>query len=201
LIDPNWVNALKLPTKVLTGLFVASVILLVLDAAKVLEFSTFGAIARPATILICVVSGALSLTTIISFFIEIISAGRKRTLLEQRRKLRKAEEREQIEENKQRALDRINHLSKDELRYLADCLRENSQSFTTYVHSPPASTLMSKGLTYTPGGTHHQDYYPFVVNDFVWEYLLENMEQILAQDDENKRIQEERERNARHRRY
>ena len=72
--------------------------------------------------------------------------------------MRKAEEDEQIEIQKQKVLGRIEHLSKDELNYLADCLRENSQSFTTYVHSPSASTLGSKGLIYTPGGTHHQDF-------------------------------------------
>lgn len=201
MIDSNWINALKLPTKVLTGLFVASVILLIFDKAKILELYTFVAIAKPATILICVVSGALSLTAIISFFIELFTAGRKHTLLQQRRELRKAEKQEEINAQKQRVLERIEHLSKDELRYLADCLRENSQSFTTYVHSPPAATLMSKGLIYTPGGTHHQDYYPFVVNDFVWEHILENREQIIAKDDENRRIEEEKKRNARHRRY
>lgn len=200
MIDSNWINALKLPTKVLTGLFVASVILLIFDKANILALSTFGALAKPATILVCVVSGALSLTSIIAFFIELFSASRKRTLLQQRREIKKAEEQEQIEAQKQRILERISHLSKDELRYLADCLRENSQSFTTYVHSPPASTLMSKDLIYTPGGTHHQDYYPFVVNDFVWEYLLENRDEIIARDEENKRIEEEKKRNHRLRR-
>jgi len=201
LIDANWINAFKLPTKVLTGLFIASVILLIFDKAKILELSIFGAIAKPATILLCVVSGALSLTSIISFFIEQFGASRKRTLLQQRRDLRKAEEEAEINAQKQRVLERIPHLSKDELRYLADCLRENSQSFTTYVHSPPASTLMTKGLIYTPGGTHHQDYYPFVVNDFVWEHLLENREQIIAKDEENNRVEEEKKRNSGRRRY
>lgn len=107
------------------------------------------------------------------------------TLLQQRRDMRKAEEEEQIEKQKQKVLDRIQHLSKDELNYLANCLRENSQSFTTYVHSPSAAILGSKGLIYTPGGPHHQDYYPFVVNDFVWQYLLDKKEEIIARDEEN----------------
>lgn len=185
----------------LTGLFFASVILLLLDKAEILVLSTFGSLAKPATILLCVVSGALSFTAIAAFVFDIISAGRKRTLLQQRRDLRKAEEEEQLNNNKQKVLDRIEHLSKDELNYLADCLRENSQSFTTYVHSPSVSTLGSKGLIYTPGGTHHQDYYPFVVNDFVWQYLLDNREDIITRDEENTRIEEEKKRNARTRRY
>lgn len=200
MIDSNWINALKLPTKVLTGLFVASVTLLVFDKAEILELSLFGSVAKPATILICVVSGALSFTSITSFFIELFNSSRKRTLLQQRRELKKIEVQEEISAQKRRVIERIPHLSKDELHYLADCLRENSQSFTTYVHSPPASTLISKGLIYTPGGTHHQDYYPFVVNDFVWQHLLENRDQIITKDDENKRIEEEKKRNARNRR-
>lgn len=201
MIDANWINALKLPAKVLAGLFIATIVLLIFDNIGLLELSTFGALAKPATILICVISGALSFTTFVSFFIELFNANRKRTLLQQRRELRKREQCEEIDAQKQRALSRIEHLSKDELRYLADCLRENSQSFTTYVHSPPASTLLSKGLIYTPGGTHHQDYYPFVVRDFVWQYLLGCKDQIIAKDDENKRIEKEKERNSRHHRY
>ncbi|WP_084004580.1 hypothetical protein [Terasakiispira papahanaumokuakeensis] len=166
-----------------------------------MALSAFGTLAKPATILLCVASGALTFTAIIAFAIEIVTATRKKTLLQQRRDMRKAEEDEQIERQKQMVLDRIDHLSKDELNYLADCLRKNSQSFTSYVHSPSASTLRFKGLIRTPGGTHHQDYYPFVVCDFVWQYLLEHKDQIIARDEENTRIEEEEKRKARNRRY
>ncbi len=182
-------------------MFIASVILLFLDKTDVLELSIFGSLAKPATILLCVVFGTLSFTAIITFFIDFIGAGKKRTLLQQRRDFKKAEQEEEINERKQKVLARIPHLSKDEHRYLADCLRENSQTFTTYVHSPAASTLGSKGLIYTPGGTHQQDYYPFVVNDFVWNHLIENKDQIIAKDEENQRAEEEKKRNARNRRY
>jgi len=175
--------------------------LLLLNKENTLELSIFGSLTKPATILLCVVSGALSLTAIVSYLIDIVGAGKKRTLLQQRRNMRKLEHEEELNKSMQRVLNRIPHLSKDELHYLADCLRENSQSFTTYVHSPYASTLGSKGLIYTPGGTHNQDYYPFVVHDFVWNHLLENREQIITQDDENKRAEEEKKRKARSRRY
>ena len=185
----------------LTGLFFASVILLLLDKTEILALSTFGSLAKATTILLCIVSGALSFTAIATFVIDLVSTGRKRTLLQERRDLRKAEEEEQIRLNKQKVLDRIQYLSKEELNYLAECLRENSQTFTTYVHSPSASTLCSKDLIYTPGGTHHHDYYPFVVNDFVWQHLLDNREDIIARDEENTRIEEEKKRNTRNRRY
>lgn len=186
MLDANWLNALKLPTKALTGLFIASIILLIFDKTKILDLSVFGSLIKPSVILICTVSGALSFTAISATLIEIFSAHRKRTLLEQRRELRKNEQKEAENERKQKVLDRIQYLSKDELCYLADCLREKKQSFTTFVHCPTASMLMSKSIIYTPGGTHHQDYYPFVIYDFVWEYLLENKEQILVLDNKNK---------------
>ncbi|WP_036247382.1 super-infection exclusion protein B [Methylobacter sp. BBA5.1] len=201
LLDANWLNALKLPTKVISGLFMASIILLLLEGTEILDLSIFGGLANPIVILICVVSGALSFTAAVTFVIDLVSAGRKQTLLQQRSSLRKAEQDEEQETRKQKVLERIEHLSKEELSLLAGCLRENSQSFTTWVHSPYAATLGSKGLIYTPGGTHHQDYYPFVVNDFVWQHLLENKDGIIAKDDENTRIEEEKKRNARHRRY
>ena len=110
MIEANWINALKLPTKVLTGLFIASVILLFFDKAGILELSTFGAIVKPATILLCVVSGALSLTSIISLIIELFGANRKRTLLQQRRELRRAKQEEDNNAQKQKILKRIFYL-------------------------------------------------------------------------------------------
>jgi hypothetical protein len=201
LIDANWINALKLPTKVLSGLFFASIILLVLDITLVLELSVFSAIAKPVTILVCVVTGALSLTAIVSFFIEGFTSSRKRTLLERRRELKKSEKENLASLQKQKVLERLPHLTNDELSYLANCLRENSQSFTAYVHSPSTTTLMSKGFIYTPGGQHNRDHYPFVVNDFVWHHLLEGKDQIIEEDTENKRKAEEEKQNARRRRY
>lgn len=201
MLDANWLNALKLPVKVISGLSIASITLLLLDGTAMLNLSRFGDLARPVVVLICVVSSALSFTAAAAFVIDLISAARRKTLLEHRRTLRKAEQDEELETKKQKIVERIEHLSKDELRLLAGCLRESSQSFTTWVHSPYAATLISKGLIYTPGGTYNEDYYPFVVNDFIWQHLLQNKDRIIARDDENMRIQDEKKRNARRRRY
>ncbi|MCG7895318.1 MAG: super-infection exclusion protein B [Candidatus Thiodiazotropha taylori] len=201
MIDANWLNALKLPTKVISGLFLASIILLSLDGPEALDLSIFGGLAKPIVILICVVSGALTFTAAITFVIDLVGAKKRKILLRQRRSLRKAEQDEERANRKKQVLERLEHLSNEELSLLADCLKENSQTFTTWAHSPYAATLGSKGLIYTPGGTHHQDYYPFIVNDFVWKHLLENKDDIIAKDDENKRIEEQKKRNSRRRRY
>jgi len=109
----------------------------------------------------------------------------KRVKSKARRKLKEKEQKEKRAEFEKIVLARIDHLDPRELRYLADCLRNNSQSFYTYVHSPYASTLGSKGLIAIPGGTHHQDHYPFIVNDFVWKALLERKDEIPNKDAAN----------------
>jgi hypothetical protein len=180
-------------------LFIASIILLGLDKAEILLLSTFGVIAKPLTILLCVISGALSFTAIVALLADLFVAKRKQALLQKRREIKLREQEQEAEKMRQRSIDRIEHLSSRELGYLANCLREKSQSFLTYIHSPPVTLLISKGLAYTPGGAHHQDHYPYIIHDFVWHYLLENKEQILEKDDENRRVEEENERKPRRR--
>jgi hypothetical protein len=171
-----------------------------LDGTGVLLLSVFGSLSKAVVILLCVVSGALSLTAIASFFIDIFTAERKRTLLQSRRDMRSEEREQEIEENRKTALARIAHLTSQEIEYFSNCLKEQSQSFTTYAYCPHVATLQTKGLIYTPGGSHHQDYYPYVIHDFVWSHLLGNQELIISIDDENKRIAEEKKRNSRRRR-
>jgi hypothetical protein len=61
----------------------------------------------------------------------------------------------------------------------------------TYVYSPPVSVLQGKRLVWTPGGAHHQDYYPFSFHDFAWRTLLERKDEFIAKDEEHKRAEEE----------
>jgi hypothetical protein len=198
--DANWISALKLPTKVMLGLLIASVALLVLDSKSVINLAEFGALAKPGLVILAVASAALSITGIGAFFVEQWIAGKKHSLMASRREIRDQERREARQQGEAVALARIDHLSPKELRYLADCLKEGSQSFYTYVHSPPVTTLMGKGLVYTPGGTHHQDHYPYTIADFAWKVILERKEEILEKDAENRK-REEAEDAKRRRRY
>jgi len=194
-------NALKLPTNVLTGLFATCVILLGLDKHDILLLSTFGDLAKPITILLLVLTGTLSLTSIITFFIKVCSASKKQTLMQLRHEIRKAEQKSKTEEIHKIVIARIDHLSSKELRYLANCLIEGSQTFNTYVHSPAATTLASKGLIYTPGGSHHQDHYPFIINDFVWKNLLENKDKIIQRNNDHLESEEKLKSNRRRKLY
>jgi hypothetical protein len=71
-------------------------------------------------------------------------------------------------------------------------LRDGSPSFYTYVYSPPVSVLQGKGLVWTPGGTHHQDHYPFSFHDFAWHVLVKRNDEFIAKHAEFKRVEEER---------
>lgn len=196
--DSNWINALKLPTQVMIGLCIASVALLGLDQAGILALVDFGQLIKPLVIVLAVLSGSLSIAGIGAFIKDQLMGHRKQSLLAARRELKFQEAKIRREKAESAALERIDHLSSQEIWHLADCLRKGSQSFYTYVHSPSVTTLMGKGLVYTPGGTHNQDHYPFTIFDFAWKALLAQKDEILARDDENRKREGEEKRRGRY---
>lgn len=195
--DSGWLQALKLPLRILLGIAIACVVLLVLDHKTLLDLGAFGTLTKPLVIVALVFTAALSVTGIGGLIYEFVTDGRKNTALQAERIAREKELREQSELERAAVLERLNHLAPRELRYLADALREGSQSFYTYVHSPPVTTLMGKGLVYTPGGTHHQDHYPFTIHDFVWKALLQRKAELIARDDANQKREDEERRRGR----
>jgi hypothetical protein len=112
---------------------------------------------------------------------------RKTTLLSKRRQIRREETERVRAEFESRALARLDFLSGEEIGYVAASLRKNQQSFTAWVHSPHVSNLMAKELVGSPGGTHHQDHYPYYFFDFAWAALLQRRDEFIAKDDEHKR--------------
>lgn len=195
--DSSWINALKLPTQVIIGLFLAFLVLLGLDWGAFLPLAMFGELTKPIVMVLLVISGSLSITGIGAYIKDQRARRKSHSLLATRRQLRAQEKEKERAKAQTAALERIEHLSPRELRYLANCLREGSQSFYTYV-SPPVTTLRGKGLVYTPGGTHHQDHYPFTIHDFVWKALIERRDEILEKDSTNKNKEDEEKRRNRY---
>ncbi len=194
--EPNWINVFKLPTQVMIGLFIASIVLLGLDWVTILNLAVFGKFAKPGVIALTVISGSLSLTGIGAFVKDQLMKRQKNSLFVLRRQLRLQERENERTKAESSALERIDHLSPEELRYLADCLKKGSQSFYTYVYSPSVAALMGKGLVYTPGGSHHQDHYPYTIQDFAWKALLAKKDEILSKDSENRKREKEERRNS-----
>jgi len=183
MLTPEWLDALKLPTKIMVGLFLFLILLLIFDKLSIVTLSDFGALAGPAVIISALLFGCLSLTSLISLGYESFRDSQKPKLLAERRKVCKEEATEERAKHEQKVIDRVDYLSEEEIHYVANCLRKNEQSFLTWVNSGPVSNLMLKGLVHSPNGTHHQDHYPFIFLDFAWKALLERKEEFIEKDD------------------
>ena len=188
--DAKWLEALKLPLRAMLGIALSSGALLLLDYTGVLDLDVFGPIVRPIVIAVCIVFSVLSLVRIVDLLLVPVRERQRQSRLSTRRAVRRKEEEERRAEAEAQHLARLDHLSKEEIRYVADCLRKGTPSFYTYVHSPPVSMLQGKGLVWTPGGTHHHDHYPFSFHDFVWKALLARKDEFIAMDEEYNRAEE-----------
>jgi hypothetical protein len=190
ILDPKWLDALKLPLKATIGIALSSGLLLYLDLRHLLDLGPLGAFTRPILIILSVVFTVLSVVGILDQLLLPLREKRQQSVLAARRAIRRKEEEEQIAAEREQVIARLDHLSKEEIRYVAGCLRNGSPSFYTYVFSPPVSMLQGKQLVWTPGGQHHQDHYPFSFHDSVWKELLARKEEFIAKDDEHKRAEE-----------
>jgi hypothetical protein len=174
--DAKWLDALKLPLKAALVGVLATGALLLLSWKGVLDLSVFGGFARPTLLVLLVVFSALALVGVGDLVAAPLRESRRQTVLEGRRAWRRKEAEERAAEARVQALAQLDTLSREEVRYAADALRKETPSFYTYVNSPPVSLLMGKGLVWTPGGRHHEDYYPFSFRDFVWAALNDRRE-------------------------
>jgi len=163
-LDIKWLDAFKLPKRIQFGISLAALILLICDYYGLFLLNIFGELAYPIVFVIFVVSGTISIVSLIALIYEFCA-----------RKL-------ESYNYKKETLKRLDHISAEELDELAKCLIKGTQSFYTYVHSPAVSNLQLKGMISTPGGQHHRDYYPFTINDFVWEEMIRRKEEFLAKD-------------------
>lgn len=189
--SPAWINALKLPTKIIAGLFVAALVMLILHYYAALDLTVLGAHAAVIVLMAAIVFGSITVTSFAAFIAEPLLHRRKLTGLKARRAIRQEETDAQRKVFEAAAIDRLDYLSDDEIRYAADCLRKNEQSFLGYVYHGPISNLIAKGLVSTPGGTHNQDHYPYYFLDFAWKALLARKEQVLARDDDRQKREAE----------
>ena len=180
--DAKWLEALKLPLNVNIAIALSSATLIACDRFGYLDFGVSQQFVRPILIVLLVVFGALSFLGLIEPLLAPVKERQKQRLLDIRHQARVERKRDKENKSKKQVLDRLDTLSKEEIRRVADCIRSDSPTFFTYVSSPPVTVLMGKGLVWTPGGQHHQDHYPFSFHDFVWEKILERREEFLEKD-------------------
>lgn len=187
-----WINALKLPGRVVFGLFLFCAGLLLLDLLGILL--PYG---WPLVLVATLLFGCLSLAAAGGEGYEAWKHSRAEKKVRARQQAKRDESELAREKHKALVLKRLDYLSRDEHRILADQLRMNERSFESWVHSSPVQNLMAAGLVGTPGATAHGDHYPFFIVDFVWEGLLARRDEFLAKDDENQRREAEEERKKR----
>lgn len=200
--DPKWLEALNLPLKVTIAVALAAGVLLGFDLKGWLDLGVIAPISRTILIIVTVIFTVLALVGIVDFFMSPFHEKRKQSALAARRGKRRAEENDARAENEAKVLARLDHLSRQEMRYVAACLENNTPTFYTYVHSPPVGVLLGKQLIWTNGAQHHQDHYPFSFHDFVWRTLIERKDEFLSKEAAFKEAEEaEKKARERSRRY
>lgn len=190
--DPKWLDVFKLPLRTTIAVALANDALLALVLTRILDLGPLGAVALPVLIIVAVVFTAMAIVGSVYALLAPFREKHKQSALEQRRAIRRKEQDERREQAQEAAIAQLDHLSKEEIAVVAKALRGGSPSFYTYVYSPPVSMLQGKRLVWTPGGSHHQDHYPFSFHDFVWKVLLERKDEFIAKETEHKRAEEER---------
>lgn len=190
MFDAKFLEVLSLPAKIIGGLFAFTAVSLIIDTW--LMPTLLGAW-RPYFILGALLFGCLFVSQMIALTIETFKISKKPSVLAERRKVLKDERIQERFAAEKAVLKRLDHLSPDELSFVADALRAQSQSFTGWVHSGDLSNMQMKGLIITPGGEHHADYYPFSFPDFVWEEVLARRIELIEKHNENQRLAEEEE--------
>lgn len=180
--DAKWLEFLKLPPSVTFAVALAASALFAFDVWGLFYLGELGKYTRPLLIVIAVVSSVLTIVRWGEYFLTPLRERRRQQVLTARRAVRQKEKNEEQLAHREKVLAQVDHLSVEEMRYVADSLRKGTPTFYTYVHSPAVTMLLGKGLAWTPGGTHHQDYYPFNFYDYVWNVFLIRKDELLKKE-------------------
>lgn len=98
----------------------------------------------------------------------------------------------EICKNQKEIIKRIDSLCIGELDYLINCLKNNNTKFDAFDTCPNAKSLRTKSIVvpaYVYGELLHSNYYPYIVVDFVWDYLLKNKAQIIKKHEDEKQLE------------
>ncbi|TVR06993.1 MAG: hypothetical protein EA385_14180 [Salinarimonadaceae bacterium] len=188
-LDPKWLDALKLPLRLTFAVALAASFLFGLEVQGVLDLGPLSLYTRPVLLIIAVVFWTVTIVGALQFLFAPLWERRRQEILSTRRAVRQKEHEEQRDANRTAVLARLDHLSDKEIRYVAECLRAGTPTFYTYVHSSPVRIMIGKGLVWSPGSQHHQDRYPFSFHDFVWEALLARKDEFIAKDEDRIRAE------------
>lgn len=200
--DAKWLDALRLPFRVNLSIALASSVLWLLDFYRIIDVDNFGAVyTRLILVFLATIFGTVTFVELAGYLLSPIFERRRVEALTIRRAIRKKESAEKQKSAQIQVLARLDHLSAEEIHFVAGCLRNLTPTFYTFVNSSPVGMLLAKGLAWTSGSQHHRDHYPFTFHDFVWVELMARRDEFLNKDAEHQRDQEARKEAALRRRY
>jgi hypothetical protein len=103
--DLRWISdALKLPGKVIAGLFLFTLLLLAFDFFELVSLPDLHAVARPAVIIAALLFGSLCVAAVGAVIAEALKRRRRPTLVAQRRQIRQKEHEQAQAEREAQAL-------------------------------------------------------------------------------------------------
>src|SRR5262245_59195825 len=94
--DPRWLDALKLPQKVIAGLLLFCLLLLVFNFFSIVSLVAISALALPIVIILTLLFGSLSLAAIGAAIYDAFMQRHKKTLLARRREIRREEAQQEL---------------------------------------------------------------------------------------------------------
>lgn len=172
------VDAIKLPTKLKISIAMASGALWLLLSLHLISVPKWDDILIPLLLIAAIVFGIFVIVDLFEWLLRPLTIKKQSSILAARRLKIRDERAAAREQGKTAVLRRIDHLSKEELGLVIKALDGMSPSIQTWVRSSAAASLCHKCLLESPGGMHHEDYFPFVFPDFVWEVLLAREEEL-----------------------
>jgi hypothetical protein len=178
---------MKLPVRVTLAVALASGVLLLLDSQIVIDLSAVHAKTQTIVVIVWVASSVFSLGGIVNLLLAQFSERRKQSLFEGRRAGRKRQKKHEEAQAQARTLKHLDHLSPDELKYVVDCLRNETPTFHTYNESPAVDALQRNGLVWSSGAKNHSDHFSFSFYDFAWEALLARKDEFITRYGANHR--------------
>jgi len=180
MLDRRRIGRMKLPLRVALAVALASGVLLLLDSQSVLDLSAVHAKTQTIAAIVWVASSVFSLGAIVNLLLERFGERRKQSRSAGRRAGRKQEQKRQRTRAQARTLKHLDHLSLDELKYVVDCLRNETPVFHTYEQSPPVDALQRNGLVWSSGAENQTDHFSFSFYDFAWEALLARKDEFIT---------------------
>jgi hypothetical protein len=159
---PDWIEAIKLKPLHLAAIFLSGLLLSNKNIAAKFGLASFREQYATWIGLITLLAGVFWVTHSIWFLIK------------------KIKDKFELRKYKKTIIHRINALSLREKVLLFFCVQANSQTITAPLTNPIVHSLCSKGIMRSASGTGSSLNWPSSIEDWIWEYLINNSEIIFS---------------------